>query len=67
MHRLLKTASPACGVLLALVALCWIIAADTFAFYQSPEIPLFGTTLRGVGPGGIPVALPGPSRRPSPA
>ena len=29
------------------------------AFYQSPGIPLFGTTLRGVGPGGIPVALPG--------
>jgi spore coat protein A, manganese oxidase len=27
------------------------------AFYQSPTtIPLFGTTLRGVGPGGIPVA-----------
>ena len=29
------------------------------AFYQSPGIPLFGTPLRGVGPGGIPVALPG--------
>ncbi len=29
------------------------------AFYQSPAIPLFKTTLRGVGPGGIPVALPG--------
>jgi len=31
------------------------------AFYQtpaSPGIPLFGTALRGVGPGGIPVALP---------
>ena len=27
------------------------------AFYQSqPTIPLFGTALRGVGPGGIPVA-----------
>jgi spore coat protein A len=31
-----------------------------YAFYQSPRIPLFGTTLRGVGPGGIPVALPTP-------
>ena len=31
-----------------------------FAFNQSPGIPLFGTTLRGVGPGGIPVALPTP-------
>jgi spore coat protein A, manganese oxidase len=30
------------------------------AFNQSPQIPLFQTTLRGVGPGGIPVAKPGP-------
>ena len=30
----------------------------TYAFYQSPGIPLFKTTLRGVGPGGIPVAAP---------
>ena len=28
------------------------------AFVQSPGIPLFKTTLRGVGPGGIPVAAP---------
>ncbi len=35
------------------------------AFYQSPRIPLFGTTLRGVGPGGIPVAAPDSSRPPS--
>ena len=28
------------------------------AFYQSSHIPLFKTTLRGVGPGGIPVAAP---------
>jgi len=28
------------------------------AFYQSPGIKLFDTALRGVGPGGIPVALP---------
>ncbi len=31
---------------------------SAYAFNQSPAIPLFGTTLRGVGPGGIPVALP---------
>jgi FtsP/CotA-like multicopper oxidase with cupredoxin domain len=31
-----------------------------YAFNQSPGIPLFGTKLRGVGPGGIPVALPTP-------
>jgi spore coat protein A, manganese oxidase len=40
-------------------------AQRAWAFYQSPTtIPLFGTTLRGVGPGGIPVAaadaLPAP-------
>lgn len=28
------------------------------AFYQSTTIPLFGTALRSVGPGGIPVAAP---------
>ena len=33
-------------------------AGTAHAFNQSPGIPLFGTTLRGVGPGGIPVALP---------
>ena len=33
-------------------------AGTAHAFYQSPGIPLFGTRLRGVGPGGIPVALP---------
>jgi spore coat protein A len=33
---------------------------SAYAFNQSPGIPLFKTTLRGVGPGGIPVALPGP-------
>jgi spore coat protein A len=34
-------------------------AGTAHAFAQSPGIPLFGTTLRGVGPGGIPVAVPG--------
>jgi Putative multicopper oxidases len=35
------------------------------AFYQSPTtIPLFGTALRGVGPGGIPVAAPDASVAP---
>ncbi len=35
-----------------------------YAFNQSPGIPLFGTTLRGVGPGGnIPVALPAPGAK----
>jgi spore coat protein A len=31
-----------------------------YAFYQSRGIPLFGTTLRGAGPGGIPVAAADP-------
>jgi FtsP/CotA-like multicopper oxidase with cupredoxin domain len=35
-----------------------------YAFNQSPRIPLFGTPLRGVGPGGnIPVALPAPGAK----
>src|SRR5512147_1726630 len=39
---------------------------SAYAFNQSPgnKIPLFGTTLRGVGPGGIPVALPSPGIAP---
>src|SRR5512147_3050600 len=39
---------------------------SAYAFNQSPgnQIPLFGTTLRGVGPGGIPVALPSPGVAP---
>jgi spore coat protein A len=33
--------------------------SESWAFYQTPSvIPLFGTALRGVGPGGIPVAAP---------
>jgi spore coat protein A, manganese oxidase len=31
---------------------------DSHAFNQSPQIPLFQTALRAVGPGGIPVAAP---------
>ncbi len=57
-RRFLKTALPACGVILALVSLSWLVPVDTFVFEQSPEIPLFQTALRGVGPGGIPVASP---------
>ncbi len=36
----------------------WGKWGSVYAFNQSPGIPLFGTTLRGVGPGGIPVAAP---------
>lgn len=37
---------------------------NAYAFYQSPRIPLFKTRLRGVGPGGIPVALADPTPAP---
>lgn len=64
MRRFLKTAAPAWGVFFALVSLCWLVPTDTVAFEQSPQIPLFETALRGVGPGGIPVALPDPGVAP---
>lgn len=63
-RMLLRAAAPACGALLALVSLCWLVPTDTVAFEQSPQVPLFATTLRGVGPGGIPVALPDPKKAP---
>jgi spore coat protein A, manganese oxidase len=54
------TAIGAAGILAYKAAL-----RNAYAFYQSPGIPLFGTTLRGVGPGGnIPVALPTAGRAP---
>ncbi len=37
----------------------WGKWGSAYAFNQSPGIPLFKTALRGVGPGGIPVAVPG--------
>jgi spore coat protein A len=55
-RRLIKTALGA-GAGLALGR--WGKWGSASAFNQSPGIPLFRTELRGVGPGGIPVALPG--------
>jgi spore coat protein A len=46
------------GIALALLAISF--GGDAYAFNQSPQIPLFETTLRGVGPTQIPVAAPGP-------
>ena len=46
------------GLALPTLPMKWNVGS-AHAFYQSPGIPLFGTTLRGAGPGGIPVALPG--------
>jgi spore coat protein A, manganese oxidase len=43
-----------------LVLLTISLGSNVQAFNQSPQIPLFKTTLRGVGPGQIPVAAPGP-------
>lgn len=47
-------------LLVAMFAIAISVCGANFAqaFYQSPQIPLFKTPLRGVGPGGIPVALP---------
>ena len=51
------------GLALPALPVKWNVGT-AHAFYQSPGIPLFGTTLRGVGPGGIPVALPTSSPAP---
>jgi spore coat protein A, manganese oxidase len=51
-----KTATAVLGM--ALLVGVGVLSAQ--AFNQSPPIPLFQTTLRGVGPGQIPVAAPSP-------
>jgi spore coat protein A len=55
-------ASAATGALVSVGGL--FAPRQAFGFYQSPGIPLFGTILRGVGPGGIPVALPTAGKAP---
>ncbi len=56
-RQFIKTSAGAAGALAASGIL--LKPRRAYAFYQSPTtIPLFGTTLRGVGPGGIPVATP---------
>jgi len=55
---LLLIAALAGGTALLSAQLPRLGGSSALAFEQSPEIPLFGTTLRGVGPGGIPVAQP---------
>ena len=55
-------ASAATGALVSVGGL--FSPRQAFGFYQSPGIPLFGTILRGVGPGGIPVALPAAGKAP---
>ncbi len=57
-RQFLKGAAAA-GVVAGTPGFLWRTKA-AHAFYNSPGIPLFGTPLRGVGPGGIPVALPAP-------
>ncbi len=47
------------GVALLTTA-CDGLLSGAYAYNYSPPIPLFATALRGAGPGGIPVALPGP-------
>jgi spore coat protein A, manganese oxidase len=55
------------GAMIGLIGVALLtisFGGDVRAFNQSPQIPLFGTALRGVGPGAIPVAkadfLPAP-------
>lgn len=46
-------------IFLAAISLLWVFSVSSVqAFYQSPQIPLYGTTLRGIGPDQIPVAAP---------
>jgi spore coat protein A len=61
-HQLLKCLTV---LVIALALLCGLGINFAQAFYQSPEIPLFGTQLRSiVGAGNIPVALPDPFAAP---
>jgi spore coat protein A len=61
-RKFLKISALAGGALLLPMPFRWLGNSSAYAFNQSPGIPLFGTVLRGVGPGGIPVALPTPGR-----
>ena len=48
-------------IFVAAFALLWLFSVSSVqAFYQSPQIPLYSTTLRGIGPNQIPVAAPDP-------
>jgi spore coat protein A, manganese oxidase len=58
-RKFLKISALAGGASLLPLPLRWIGSSEAQAFTQSPGIPLFGTKLRGAGPGGIPVAIPG--------
>ena len=58
-RKFLKISALAGGASLLPLPLRWLGSGEAQAFNQSPGIPLFGTKLRGAGPGGIPVAIPG--------
>ncbi|TWJ18401.1 multicopper oxidase family protein [Geobacter argillaceus] len=57
-RKFLQISGLAAGASMLPLPVKWLGRNDAFAFYQSPanKIPLFKTTLRGVGPGQIPVA-----------
>lgn len=58
-RKFLEISALAGGALFLPMPLRWLGSGNVYAFYQSPTtIPLFGTALRGVGPGQIPVAAP---------
>lgn len=57
-RKFLQISGLAAGATMLPLPVKWLGQCDALAFYQSPAnvIPLFKTPLRGVGPGGIPVA-----------
>ncbi|HEY3309601.1 MAG TPA: multicopper oxidase domain-containing protein [Desulfuromonadaceae bacterium] len=58
-RRFLHMSALAGGAMFLPAPFRWMGAGRAEAFYQTPSlIPLFGTKLRGIGPGGIPVAIP---------
>jgi spore coat protein A, manganese oxidase len=58
-RKFLRISALAGGATMLPLPLRWMGSGEAQAFAQSPGIPLFSTKLRGAGPGGIPVALPG--------
>lgn len=57
-RHFLQITGMAAGATMLPLPVKWLGRREAYAFYQSPQVPLFGTTLRGVGPSGIPVAVP---------
>src|SRR5689334_16083842 len=57
-RRFLQMSALAGGAMFLPAPFRWMGASSAEAYQTPSVIPLFGTSLRGVGPGGIPVAIP---------